>query len=47
MYRDLPSAAPDNLPIATHAAQQILCLPIYHDLGDGDQDRVIDLIRTA
>jgi len=47
MYRDLPSAAPDNLPVATRAAQQILCLPIYHDLGDGDQDRVIDLIRTA
>ncbi|HKP33881.1 MAG TPA: DegT/DnrJ/EryC1/StrS family aminotransferase [Sphingomicrobium sp.] len=47
MYRDLPSAAPDLLPVATRAAQQILCLPIYHDLNHGDQDRVIELIRTA
>jgi dTDP-4-amino-4,6-dideoxygalactose transaminase len=47
MYRDLPSAAPDDLPVATRAAQQILCLPIYHDLREDDQDRVIDLIQSA
>ncbi|NUR45986.1 MAG: DegT/DnrJ/EryC1/StrS family aminotransferase [Sphingomonas sp.] len=44
MYRDLESAAPANLPVATHAADQILCLPIYHDLGESDQDRIIDLV---
>jgi dTDP-4-amino-4,6-dideoxygalactose transaminase len=32
MYRGLPSAHRDNLPVATQAAQQILCLPIYPDL---------------
>lgn len=32
MYRGLPSARPDNLPKATKAAQQVLCLPIYPDL---------------
>lgn len=32
MYRDLPSAQRDNLPVATIAAQQVLCLPIYPDL---------------
>ena len=32
MYRGLPSANRDNLPVATAAAQQILCLPIYPDL---------------
>jgi dTDP-4-amino-4,6-dideoxygalactose transaminase len=32
MYRGLPSAQRDNLPVATLAAQQILCLPIYPDL---------------
>lgn len=32
MYRGLPSAHRDNLPVATAAAQQVLCLPIYPDL---------------
>lgn len=32
MYRDLPSAHKENLPVATAAAQQVLCLPIYSDL---------------
>lgn len=32
MYRGLPSAHRDNLPRATTAAQQVLCLPIYPDL---------------
>ncbi len=44
MYRDLPSAAADNLPVATRAAEQILCLPIYPDLGEADQRRIIDLV---
>jgi dTDP-4-amino-4,6-dideoxygalactose transaminase len=44
MYRELESADPVNLPIATRAAEQILCLPIYHDLDVADQDRIIDLI---
>jgi dTDP-4-amino-4,6-dideoxygalactose transaminase len=32
MYRGLPSAHTDNLPVATAVAQQVLCLPIYPDL---------------
>lgn len=32
MYRGLPSAHRENLPVATAAAQQVLCLPIYPDL---------------
>jgi dTDP-4-amino-4,6-dideoxygalactose transaminase len=32
MYRGLPSAHSDNLPAATAAAKQVLCLPIYPDL---------------
>ena len=32
MYRGLPSAHRENLPIATASAQQVLCLPIYPDL---------------
>lgn len=44
MYRGLPSAAPSNLPVATEAAQRVVCLPIYPDLKDADQRRVIELI---
>lgn len=32
MYRALPSSRSENLPVATAAARQILCLPIYPDL---------------
>lgn len=32
MYRGLPSAHRENLPMATAAAQQALCLPIYPEL---------------
>lgn len=45
MYRGLPSAQPDRLPIATKASAQVLCLPIYPALSLMDQDRVIDIIR--
>jgi dTDP-4-amino-4,6-dideoxygalactose transaminase len=40
MYRHVPSAAPDRLPVAWEAAEQILCLPIYPDLGEEDQRRI-------
>ena len=33
MYSGLPSAGKKNLPVATLAANQILCLPIYPDLS--------------
>jgi dTDP-4-amino-4,6-dideoxygalactose transaminase len=35
MYRGLPSAHRDNLPVATAAANQILCLPYLPRLGVG------------
>lgn len=45
MYRDLPSAAAENLPVAIRAAEQVLCLPIYPDLSTEDQNRIIEPIR--
>jgi len=42
MYRGLPSAHRDNLPVATAASSQVLCLPIYPDL----EMSVIDEITT-
>jgi dTDP-4-amino-4,6-dideoxygalactose transaminase len=44
MYRGLPSAAPERLPVARSVSQRILCLPIYPDLAVDDQQRVIDII---
>jgi dTDP-4-amino-4,6-dideoxygalactose transaminase len=32
-YRGLPSAKPENLPVATMVADQVICLPIYPDLS--------------
>ena len=32
MYQSMPSAHRDNLPVATVAAAQVLCLPIYPTL---------------
>lgn len=46
-YRGLPSAIPSNLPVATDVSQRVLCLPIYPDLDEATQDRVITLVRQA
>lgn len=45
MYRHLPSAAPEHLPAANVIAEKILCLPIYPDLTEAEQQRVIDVVR--
>lgn len=44
MYRSMPSANRDNLPVATDAGKMVLCLPIYPALSDNDQMRVINAI---
>ena len=43
-YRGLPSSAPHNLPVASAASRQVLCLPLYPSLDAGDQDRIIDVV---
>jgi dTDP-4-amino-4,6-dideoxygalactose transaminase len=45
MYRSMPSAQRDNLPVAADASAKVLCLPIYPDLQPEEQQRVIDLIQ--
>ena len=46
MYRGLPSAHRENLPVATALAQQILCLPIYPDLGMSAVEEVTSFIAA-
>lgn len=47
MYRGMASAHRENLPVATGAAQKVLCLPIYPALSSDSQQRIIDFVRLA
>ncbi|MDM0030637.1 DegT/DnrJ/EryC1/StrS family aminotransferase [Variovorax sp. J22P271] len=44
MYRSLASAHRDNLPVASAATQQVLCLPIYPDLRNAQVEAIAALI---
>lgn len=43
-YRGLPSAVPENLPNATRIANEVICLPMHHELSTEDLERVINVI---
>ena len=47
MYRGMPSAKRANLPVATAAAQRVLCLPIYPALTPQDLQHVIDIVQST
>lgn len=44
MYRGLPSAQAENLPVAMRLSRQILCLPIYPDLEMESVERICRFI---
>ena len=44
MYRGLNSSWQNNLPIATMAAEKILCLPIYPDLDAAAIEKIVSII---
>jgi dTDP-4-amino-4,6-dideoxygalactose transaminase len=44
MYRGLPSSHPDNLPVATEMALEVLCLPIYPALESAQAELIGQLI---
>lgn len=46
VYRGLPSACGENLPVATVAAQQVLCLPIYPDLDMSVIEKITQFISA-
>jgi dTDP-4-amino-4,6-dideoxygalactose transaminase len=46
MYRGLLSSHKENLPVATAAAQQVLCLPIYPDLDMSVVDEITGFIAA-
>ena len=43
-YRGLPSATPENLPVATKIANEVICLPMHHELSDEDIERVLNIV---
>ena len=44
-YRNLPSAAPENLPVAEHISQNVLSLPLFGGLQEDDIHRICDTIQ--
>ena len=43
-YKDYPSASPENLPVATKIADQVICLPMHHALNEEDVERIVKVI---
>lgn len=43
-YRGFNSARPENLPVATKAADTVICLPMHHELSESDLERIIKLV---
>ncbi len=43
-YSGLPSAAPENLPMATRIANEVICLPMHHGLSESDINRVLECV---
>ena len=43
-YRSLKSAAPENLPVATKMANEVICLPMHHELTEEDIERILNIV---
>ena len=46
-YKGLPSASPENLPVATRIANEVICLPMHHGLIEENIARIVELIIRA
>lgn len=44
-YRGLDSANPINLPIAHRMANEVICLPMHHNLSENDLERILSVIK--
>ncbi len=43
-YRALPSASPENLSFAARMAEEVICLPMHHELSEVDIERILNAI---
>ena len=46
MYRGLPSAMPERLPVAHDIARKVLCLPLYPDLPAADLELILRILQN-
>lgn len=46
MYRSLPSAQPSQLPHATRASREVICLPQHPGLSDSDVQSICQTVHT-
>lgn len=44
-YCNLPSSNPENIPVASRLAEEVICLPMHHLLSQEDVERVIQIIK--
>ncbi len=44
-YRGLESASPVNLPVAYRLAEEVICLPLHHELSRDDVEKIIEIIE--
>ena len=44
-YRSLPSASAANLPVATKIANEVICLPMHHELSEEDINRTLNFFE--
>lgn len=47
MYRGMPTAQAENLPVARRVAEKVLCLPIYPALTQAEQEKIVGIIGAA
>ena len=45
-YRGLPSATSENLPVADRVTRNVLCLPIYPDLGLDQLKKIMEILKS-
>jgi dTDP-4-amino-4,6-dideoxygalactose transaminase len=43
-YRGMPGAEPSNLPKANKMADEVICLPMHHELSEEDIERTLSCI---
>lgn len=46
-YKELKSAAPDNLRVAQKAAEQVICLPIFVEMNEMEINMVCSIIKNG
>lgn len=45
-YRGLESAQPGSMPVAERAAAEVLCLPIYPEIKDGELEQIVEVLAA-